>query len=106
MPPQAKQEELLSLAGELNTATEEASQLRKQLAALGAQLDAASSQVSQQQAAIAALEETKKQLQVRQGCGLLALSSCAVRSGTSCRHRSPKERTATGRRSIACTRLP
>jgi septal ring factor EnvC (AmiA/AmiB activator) len=55
------------MAGELHAATEEASQLRKQLAALGAQLDAASSQISQQQAAISALEDTKKQLQVWQG---------------------------------------
>jgi chaperonin cofactor prefoldin len=64
------------MAGELNAATEEASQLRKQLSALGAQLDAASSQISQQQAAIAALGDTKKELQVRQGSGSLLLLLC------------------------------
>jgi chromosome segregation ATPase len=64
---QAKQEELIAMAGDMQAATEEVSQLRKQLSALSAQLDAASSQISQQQAAIAALEDTKKKLQVRQG---------------------------------------
>jgi hypothetical protein len=64
---QAKQEELIAMAGDMQAATEEVSQLRKQLSALGAQLDAASSQISQQQAAVAALEDTKSKLQVRQG---------------------------------------
>jgi hypothetical protein len=64
---QATQEELITMAGDMQAATEEVSQLRKQLSALGAQLDAASSQISQQQAAVAALEDTKKKLQVRQG---------------------------------------
>jgi chromosome segregation ATPase len=64
---QAKQEELIAMAGDMQAATEEVSQLRKQLSALGAQLDASSSQISQQQVAVAALEDTKKKLQVRRG---------------------------------------
>lgn len=64
---QAKQEELISMAGEVNAAKEEAGQLRKQLSAMGVQLEAATAQISQQQAAIAKLDETTMQLQVGNG---------------------------------------
>jgi len=61
--PQAKQEELVYLASDVQAAQSEAGSLRKQLSSMGTQLEAASAKISQQQRDMAAMEEVKKQLQ-------------------------------------------
>lgn len=80
--PQAKQEELVYLASDVQAAQSEAGSLRKQLASMSTQLEAASAQISQQQRDMAAMEEVKKQLQA--GClckkekGCLCGPSCLI----------------------------